>query len=150
MSPRTVSVFLLIAAASSLLFTPAADACAASYMKRIADQGSQTNLYDKASKVADKYMQVKGIQPSSPTGQVARPYVIGTTLYDNQTGTMSGNIRNYPSVQNGEWQGHLLNKSVDDCVRDCLTCPHHEGHFSDGLEQAKTQGKALAVSNLGG
>ncbi len=41
---------------------------------------------EKAGKAADDYMEQKGVDPSSAAGQVVKPYVVGTTVVDDQWG----------------------------------------------------------------
>ena len=112
-----------------------ASACAASYVKSQADRNKGTALYDKAAQVADKYMQTKGVDPTSSEGQIARPYVIGTSITDHQFGGYG--ILQSSTNSWGNWSQHSLNKSVDECVKDSLSCPHHNGHFGDGQAEAK-------------
>ena len=107
-----------------------ASACAASYVKGLADVNQGTAIYDKASMVADKYMLTKGVDPKSAEGQIAKPYVIGTSLLDHMTSGFG--ILSSSSGSWGSWSQHSLNKSVDECVKDSLSCPHHNGHFGDG------------------
>ena len=136
-----------IAIALTLAFVVAlagtASACAASYVKYLADSNKGTALYDKASKVADKYMTQKGVDPTSTEGLVAKPYVIGTSLIDHQQsgyGILSSSTNSW-----GNWTQHSLNKSIDECVKDSLNCPHHNGHFGDGQAEAKKANPGTAA-----
>ncbi len=147
-----------------LLTAGVAQACPASYVKDLADQNQGTDLYDKAARVADAYLQKKGINPDSAGGEVIKPYVIGTSLQDHQmtsnvgigvlSSTQGGTTYNnglFVPGTSGSWSRHYLNKSVEECVQDCLNCAHHEGHFADGLHYAGQQApQTPKTNNLGG
>ena len=89
-------------------------ACPASYVKGMADVANQSPLGDKIGQISDKYLILKGISPESMEGLIMKPYVVGTTWVDHL------------------WGIHWIDqKSVDECVQDCLDCAHHNLHFGD-------------------
>ena len=114
-------------------------ACPASYVKRTADRARGTSLHDKATKVADRYMEQKGIDSTSQHADIIRPYVVGTSLVDHRWAKWSR-------------RGHTLDKPTDQCVRDSLNCSHHSQHFGYGKRQAdRTHGVVAPVAHtLGG
>ena len=90
-------------------------ACPASYVKDMAATALNSNLAGKFDAIADQYLTAKGVSPTSSEGAFIKPYVIGTTWVDHG------------------WNIHRIdNKSVAQCVQDCLGCNHHNQHFGDG------------------
>ncbi len=121
-----MAVVVLAAVAS------AASACPASYVQGIGHQNESNGSAGKAREVADRYMDEKGIPSASAAGQIIRPYVIGTTIVDDQ------------------WGIHDLDgKSVDAAVHDCLGCWHHSQHFDDGKRDAETRTAKETVRTAG-
>lgn len=56
-------------------------ACPASYVKGLGNDTSNP-LLGKANEVADGYMDNRGLDPASPVGDVVRPFVAGTAIYE--------------------------------------------------------------------
>ena len=101
-------------------------ACPASTVLLEADRARETALHDKATRVADKYMEQKGIDSTSSEADIIRPYVVGTSLVDHGV-AKQGILFRHP---------HSLDKPIDDCVRDSIDCWHHSEHFGDGKRKA--------------
>ena len=105
------------------LFASVAVACPASYVKSVADQNKGTALHDKATKVADKYMTDRGLEPSSPTGETTKPYVIGTCLVEHMFTKQfeSSNSTYYKQyLKNPSDRIHLDRDTVDEAANKAL------------------------------
>ena len=113
-----LAIFLL----ASLCAAPAM-ACPASYVKSKAKDALKSNLGTKFSQIADRYMTLKGVNPTSAQGLAIKPYVVGTSWVDHTWGL------NNPRFG---WGHRIDQKSVAQCVQDCLGCTHHSQHFGDG------------------
>ncbi len=71
-----------LVALCAVLFVGAAVACPASYVQGLGQNNTNDPNYQKASQVADGYMNNRGINPQSPAGQQIKPYVTGTGLVE--------------------------------------------------------------------
>ena len=111
---RSATLYLALIVAL-VAFSSVAVACPASYVKAKADQNKGTALHDKATKIADKYMTDRGMDPSSASGEVAKPYVIGTALveHDFATGYWGTNTPASERI-------NLNNDSVDEATKKAL------------------------------
>ncbi|MBI4614644.1 MAG: hypothetical protein HY720_13620 [Planctomycetes bacterium] len=126
-------IALGVVAFLGLFLAAAVEACPASYVHGIGNSNMQSNPNGKASQIADRYMTAKGVDPVTPAGQVIKPYVVGTTVVDDQ------------------WGIHSMNKGMDECVQDALNCWHHSQHFGDGAREAGVDPNNPAPLNtLGG
>ncbi|MBI4614642.1 MAG: hypothetical protein HY720_13610 [Planctomycetes bacterium] len=127
---RTLSIAIAVIALAS---SPVV-ACPASYVHDLGQENMQSDPGGAASQVADGYMLAKGCDPTTPAGQVVKPYVVGTTVHD----------REYPGApgQSGS--------TVDECVQDALQCSHHEQHFEDGCDDAGIDPNGTPSTTLGG
>ena len=144
-------------------------ACPASYVKDVARRNKGTALYDKASKVADKYMTNRGLNPTGMVGDITRPYVIGTTIVEH------GLALRYVNVPKHNQPGDRINLNKDttaEATRKALgqyagqagtanfnglyghaVLPawwHFNHHFSYGLHLAGNIVPAASSTPLGG
>ena len=159
--PAIFLVVLSVVALSGVVM-----ACPASTVLHIADTNQGTALHDKASEVADKYMTQRGINPESYVGEITRPYVIGTTLVENNIS------QGYYGTNSPEGDRIFLDRdSVDEAVSKALggyagstgipnsdmnghglaPCWHHfNRHFGNGLHQAGNEAGPLNSQLFGG
>ena len=119
-----------------------ATACPAYYVQSKADQAKGTWLHKKATRVANKYMEKKGMVSTSSQADIIRPYIVGTSLVEHDWAMRK--VRT-PFA-------HSLKKWLHRCVQDSLRCGHHSRHFRDGKKIAGQLMDAppSAALNLGG
>ena len=162
MRSATLSLVLIVALVA---FSSVAVACPASYVKSVADQNKGTALHDKATKIADKYMTDRGMDPSSASGEVAKPYVIGTALVEHNFSTGYWGT-NTPASE----RINLNNDSVDEATKKALgphagqsgvassdgnghgiapAYHHFNRHFSYGIYRAEGLNPATASGHGG-
>ena len=144
MKPAKSQPLILSILFAVILVSGTAMACPASYVKQQAEANQGTDLYNKSAEIADKYMTNRGMNPSSPAGEITRPYVIGTTLVENSMYT--GEMRKQLEEQ-GYWVDKeridLNEDSVDEAVEKAL------GDFagSEGSSNSDTAGHVWSDEN---
>ncbi|MDP7033736.1 MAG: hypothetical protein QF752_04520 [Planctomycetota bacterium] len=144
-------------------FSSVAVACPASYVKSRADQNKGTALHDKATKIADKYMTDRGMDPSSASAEVAKPYVIGTAIVEHDFSRWYSNSNpgdridlNKDSVDEatkkalGKYAGQSGVASSDGSGHGLYPAWHHfNRHFSYGIYRAEGLNPAKATGHGG-
>jgi hypothetical protein len=158
MRSGTLTLVLIV---GLIAFSSVAVACPASYVKWKADQNKGTALHDKATKIADKYMTDRGMNPDSAAGEIAKPYVIGTALVEHDFRNYGGSAGdridlNSDSVDEatkkalGQYAGQAGVASSDGNGHGLAPAWHHfNRHFSYGI-YVSGQANPGAASGAGG
>ena len=95
-------------------------ACSASYVKSQSGDAFGSSLGGKITRVANRFLTKKGVDPTSNQGEFIKPYVVGTSWVDHQKALQRSSKGSPHRVDN---------KSLSECVRDALNCKHHLNHF---------------------
>ncbi len=145
---RNVLMVCAVVVVAGMLAT-AVQACPASWVRDIGNgndpyYSGTEGEFEKASDVADGYMTEKGVNPSSPSGQVVKPYVVGTTLVESYAVGLA-DITADPETENSTYQDQ-----VEQAVQAALGNEHIERHFFDGKTDAADGNDNTGSGSTGG
>lgn len=127
-----------------LVFACGAYACPASYVHSMGTNNNSSPYHAKATQVAEGYMNNRGINPSTPSGQIIKPYVVGTAIVESSNPTDPFRLGSDPVdklVQEalGTYAGQPAQGNNDSQNGGHGWLPNHEHfelHFGYGVREA--------------